>query len=297
MTEYPIVSVPVDAANRSEPMGSKRKFWFGEPGKPRCLFKYNRPAHGEDWSEKIACEVANLLGLPRAQVDLAECGGERGIVTPDFCEGVGTLIHGNELLGQLLRDYPVRGQNFKVRQHTIQNVMDILDVSIVNFPGRVMGPPGVTDEAGVFVGYLMLDAPIGNTDRHHENWAIIARHARSEHEKVTELAPTFDHASSLGRELSDEERAARLDGRDRNRTVARYLARAESRLYRLESDSSPLSPLDAFREAASMVPAAGRAWVARLAMIEEVAPMRVVDPVPADRLSTRRGGLHGRSYS
>ncbi len=41
-----------------------------------------------------------------------------------------------------------------------------------------------------FAGYLMFDALIGNTDRHHENWAAVAETHR--------LAPSYDHGASLG---------------------------------------------------------------------------------------------------
>jgi len=50
----------------------------------------------------------------------------------------------------------------------------------------------------------VLDAVIGNTDRHHENWGILLR--RTKRRWMGMLAPTFDHASSLGRELRDETR-------------------------------------------------------------------------------------------
>ena len=31
----------------------------------------------------------------------------------------------------------------------------------------------VVEAVDVFVGYLMFDAWIANTDRHHENWALV----------------------------------------------------------------------------------------------------------------------------
>jgi hypothetical protein len=43
---------------------------------------------------------------------------------------------------------------------------------------------------------------IGNTDRHHENWGILIELQRN-HWRVN-VAPSFDHASSLGRELRVE---------------------------------------------------------------------------------------------
>ncbi len=59
---YRIISVPRDAPGREEPMGSKRKFWFRDENQQRCLFKFNRIDHGEDWAEKIAAELASALG-------------------------------------------------------------------------------------------------------------------------------------------------------------------------------------------------------------------------------------------
>jgi hypothetical protein len=37
-----------------------------------------------------------------------------------------------------------------------------------------MPPDGITTAIDTFVGYLLLDAWIGNGDRHHENWRFIA---------------------------------------------------------------------------------------------------------------------------
>src|SRR5690606_14933665 len=63
--------------------------------------------------------------------------------------------------------------------------------------------PDASDRAKRQIGgYLVLDAVIGNTDRHHENWGILRKKTGTGY--VGYLAPSFDHASSLGRELHDE---------------------------------------------------------------------------------------------
>lgn len=74
----------------------------------------------------------------------------------------------------------------------------------------------------VFIGYLILDALIGNTDRHHDNWGVLVT---SEDGKFRyHLAPTFDHASSLGRELSREASLRRLETADPRGSVEAYAA-------------------------------------------------------------------------
>ena len=76
-----------------------------------------------------------------------------------------------------------------------------------------------------FTGYLALDALIGNTDRHEENWsAVRPTEAGSRHR----LSPTFDHASSMGFLLSDENRQRRLSTRDGNLTPEGFADRAKT---------------------------------------------------------------------
>jgi len=48
---YSIIEVPDDAAELTEQLGTKPKFWF-RIGNAEHLFKEARPGSGEDWSEK-----------------------------------------------------------------------------------------------------------------------------------------------------------------------------------------------------------------------------------------------------
>jgi hypothetical protein len=106
----------------------------------------------------------------------------------------------------------------------------------------------------------MLDALVGNTDRHDENWGIVR-----ESGGVVRLAPTFDHASSLGRNESDEMRTERLETRDVGRSVSAYAARAKSALYAQRDNPRPLSTHDAFREFAETHDGAvGNGWLSKL---------------------------------
>jgi hypothetical protein len=95
--------------------------------------------------------------------------------------------------------------------------------------------PEVRTAVGVFIGYLLLDAWIENTDRHHENWGIIVS---PDTQAQPTLAPTFDHASSMGSHETDETRSARLETRDRGYSVDAYVEKADSALYATMSEST-----------------------------------------------------------
>jgi hypothetical protein len=112
-----------------EPLGSKKKLWFRDPNStaPRTLCKYNRPGTGEDWSEKIAAELAQLLGLPHATVELASFEGERGAAVVDFTDNEQfALVHGNEILEFVDSSYPKR-QRYGAMAHTVNAVVSALD--------------------------------------------------------------------------------------------------------------------------------------------------------------------------
>ena len=64
---------PVDRRQREamENLGTKPKFWFSD-GDRRMLFKAEERGTGEDWAEKVACHLCELLGVPRVHYELAE---------------------------------------------------------------------------------------------------------------------------------------------------------------------------------------------------------------------------------
>jgi hypothetical protein len=278
---YPVIVVSPSRREGEEPMGTKRKFWWRDDEGRRWLFKYGREGTGEDWAEKIAAEIAGALGLPHAHVELAVCGAHLGTLSLDFTGETSALVHGNELLQRSSPLYPVDAE-YGASEHTVAAVLDALARDRVDAPSG-QAEPGLATASDWFMGYLMLDALLGNTDRHHENWAVLERESGGL--RRVELGPSYDHASSLGRELSDTERTARLDGKDRRRTVAAYARRTRSALYRNAADARPLSPVLAFAEAAARSPGAARTWLARLDAVSDAVLASIMERVPADRMS------------
>ena len=269
---YPIIEVPEHATiDTVEQLGTKFKFWYDDN---QILFKEGRPDGGEHWSEKAACEIARLLGLPHASYDLARWRGRIGVVSSLFIPKGGRLVVGNELLGREVENY------IEAREHRVSTVMALLRSADIKYPLGFEQPPAMARACDVFVGYLMLDALIANQDRHHENWGYVELADGSVH-----LAPTFDHASSLGRNDSDKAREDRLTTTNPERSVERYVLRAKSAFLAAEGDGKRLTTLEAFEWAAKYRPQAAKYWLERLGACEQGAFEAVFAEMPPEIMS------------
>jgi hypothetical protein len=262
VSQFPVHELGADVRReRAEQLGSKPKFWFRHADGKFWLFKYARPNTGEHWAEKIAAEIAQMLGLPHAVVQLARHEGKWGVMTCDFTnEGLSSLVHGNELLTELDPKYPA-AHTYHVRAHTLDAVQAVLGQEFIKPPASNRLPRGFAP-FDVFVGYLLLDALIGNTDRHHENWGVLLA-SSSSLRRSAELAPTFDHASSLGRELTDDGRRNK-HRRGGLEAASQYFSKARSALFLTPQARKPMSPLQAFRTAAAKAAPAGQFWLDQL---------------------------------
>ncbi len=129
---YRIVEVKPEWVIDREDMGTKTKFWYRDPdGEVRWLFKYPRPDTGEHWSEKIAAEVASVIGVRHAKVELAGFEGGRGSTTKSFARGGRALYHGNQVLGWTVGDYDPK-KKFHQSQHTLANIFAGMDRVFAN---------------------------------------------------------------------------------------------------------------------------------------------------------------------
>jgi hypothetical protein len=271
---YPILTIQPEWVLEEEAMGSKQKFWFRQTNDGAdSLFKYPQPNTGQHWAEKIAAEIAKELNILHAKVDLALFDGIKGSATESFAREGYELYHGNQVLaGQVLGYNPAK--KFRQSSHTLSNIFAALD--------RVFRRPEAAIAAKRSVAeYLVLDALIGNTDRHHENWGILVKGTPTRRTVI--IAPSFDHASSLGRELLDD-----TAGKCRMRIlkegrIGRYAENAPGAVYWDESDR--LSPLELTRRAARLYPDLFRPAFASLGKLEKESLERIVQRVPADWMS------------
>jgi hypothetical protein len=263
-----------------EPLGSKRKFWGlleNQPDRP-WLFKYARPDTGEHWAEKIASELAALMDFPAAKVELATVNGElgalvRSILPYEAMPGEkfpirrGDLIHGNEILGDHLPKYETRLQ-WGQMDHTWNNIQAALERSVT--------PSQLSDSLLRFAGMVLFDAWIGNTDRHHENWAILVT---PDGEKS--LAPSYDHASALGRELADQRREEFM----RLQKVSDYVRKARGGIYGYSTGKHAESPLNLAAWAAEKNPSLFKPWLNRIRDVSSSQIRNLVEQVPREVMS------------
>lgn len=282
---YEIWDVSAYEKDEVEPLGTKSKYWCTSPGGKDFLFKsietYDSQQNlvsrgGEDWSEKISCELAKRLTIPCALYDLAHDGASRGVVTPNFMDQKNAyLVTGN----QVLRNYSSVALEVGDRseKQDIWHVYRVLCRLVRNKPLGFNSMPNVKSAADFFAGYLMLDALISNQDRHSENWGLVVTGPDRRH-----LAPTFDHAASLARNESDANKAARLASRDIGQHVATYVRRAKSYFY---LRNKRLRTLQAFEYWGILKPAATLSWLEKLEKLTYEEMRAIIEKVPKEVMS------------
>jgi hypothetical protein len=264
-------------------LGTKAKQWVLDPDGGLWLWKRsdtNLDAEGrefrkgDDWSECVATMVGGLLRLPCAEVHLARRGDEFGVVGRCFYrrQMADDSPHGEpdeqlRLGNELLANVGISGESEKDRSgYTPASVALALNE---------VGPSesSVGTAFSMFAGYLILDALVGNTDRHQQNWGAIEDPSGD-----LRLAPSFDHASCLGFMLSDAAREALLAEPD-GAGVARYSRRARSKF-----EGQPTPAEAAVASLRVVDPLFRQHWIDAVLSLTDLAG--VLDDVPSHRMST-----------
>jgi hypothetical protein len=257
-----------------EPLGSKEKSWIEDPAsQERYLFKVGRPGTGENWAEVLAFGLAKALGVPTAEYQFATFNGKQGVLSPMFFGDDDTLTLGNELLLKVNS----RTGEVTVKDQTVTSIGAAMEKIVCHKPPSTPSFPGVKTALQFFIGYLMLDCLISNQDRHEENWGMIFTKDKTYH-----LAPTFDHAASLGFNLSQEAKRARLDSKDEGYVVENFVKKAKSYIH---SDGKRLRTIEAFEKVGALDEEAKQAWLERLDKLTEDDIRTMVDSIPDTQMT------------
>jgi hypothetical protein len=279
-----------------EPGGDESKRWFTPPDDSpyagrRWLFKPRRIkelplsqkrqlsgdppdllVRGDDWAEKVSYETARLIAVPAAttELGLVNSGNERtpGSLSRDVRPDGWVLSAGASLLEEF-------DENFdpdSCHGHTVGAIQQALD--------GVKGPPETPYESwpafDVFVGYLMLDAWIANTDRHAYNWALLQSPSGD-----LRLAHSFDHGSALGSGSGEPTHARALKN-----GVEAWCRRGKASKF---PDSGPVTLVElALTSLQSATSRARNHWMQQLSQVSDQTCEDVVNALPDLSEVTRR---------
>lgn len=236
---YPVYSIPPESVLEQEQLGTKDKFWFrgvsiDAKENSEWLFKEPTENTGQHWAEKIAYEIARGMRILVPRVELAEFQGIKGTATISFTKANDyELYHGNQILHGFDSNYE-QTKRFRHKDHTVERIFDAIKSSFLDKKASYRA-------CSQMATYLILDALICNVDRHHENWGIVRK--RKGDGWLGRLAPSFDHASSLGRELNDTDSKQNRERYLRELGVGKYVERGRSPIFVTGDEKHGLAPM------------------------------------------------------
>ena len=148
--------------------------------------------------------------------------------------------------------------------------MKALDLADVKIPSNwQQSIPTIDTGAKLFVGYMMLDCLVNNSDRHDHNWGIMAV------EDNLELIPSFDHGLSLGSTDEDQDKP--------NLSLADYVNRYSQSCF--QEGYNKLPTLTIFERCARLYPDAARIWQERLKQVNPMQINEIFNRIPDGRIT------------
>jgi len=166
--------------------GASEKNWLiNTITKEKGIFKFPKGIEigeptGEYWAEKLASQLAEVLEIECAKVDIGTFQGKVGSMSYMILKENEELREGIQYITTTYKSYDedkfidyITGESYSINM--IYNSIK---------------------ETGLFNEFLKIpifDALIGNSDRHHSNWGII----KDKKSGALSLSPLYDNGSSL----------------------------------------------------------------------------------------------------
>jgi len=238
-------------------IAGQKHWWLYKPIKRASYRRY------DDWAEKLTCELALLLDVPCAQVELACRLSDQGIISANVTPNGWSMESGDTMLSECPGYLSCAGDDRPKNRigHNLDNIKRVLE--------GCGGPPGsaCADWTGaeVFAGDLLLDAWVANTDRHAINWAVLTR----EEDGKQALAASFDHGTALGSGVQDQQlRRLKVEDFAHRGFASRF------------EDGARLPLTDLARQGICLIGGQAERWLDRLAAVREAAVDEIVGSIP-----------------
>ncbi len=166
--------------------GASEKKWLINPEtKQKGIFKFpkgsdiGRPT-GEYWAEKLASQLAEVLEIECAKVDIGIFNGRIGSMSYMILNKDEELIEGIQYITNIYNEY---NQDKFIDCKTQEPYS-------INMILKSIKETGLGKD---FLTIPIFDALIGNSDRHHSNWGIV----RNKINGNIRISPLYDNGSSL----------------------------------------------------------------------------------------------------
>lgn len=166
--------------------GASEKKWLINPStKQKGIFKFPKGVDigkptGEYWAEKIASQLAEVLGIECAKVDIGTFNGRIGSMSYMILNDEEELIEGIQYITNIYKEY----NQDKFIDYKTQEPYSI------NMILKSIKDTGLGNN---FLVIPIFDALIGNSDRHHSNWGIVKNKVNGD----IRISPLYDNGSSL----------------------------------------------------------------------------------------------------
>ena len=164
----------------SEGSGRSDKEWLRHPiSKEIGLFKFTKTENTtENVSEKLASELAVLVGFKSAKIDIGTYNSRRGCMSYLINNEREILIEGIYLINKHYPTYDPYTMYDSLNEEYYSLKMILNSVAEYNIQAEL-------------IKICVFDFLIGNTDRHQSNWAVLA-----EGDSI-KICPLYDNGSSL----------------------------------------------------------------------------------------------------
>lgn len=175
--------------------GSERKTGIVYKGEPWILKFQTKDSIGYRFnhvSEHIGSRVFELFGIRSQNTELGTFHGEQVVACRDFVRDGCMFVPFNDVGESALE------HDKEQFQYTYEDVMEML-----GFNTKLTDVQSTTD---AFWNMYIVDALLGNFDRHGSNWGFIKESGRYE------LAPVFDNGSCLFPQIIDEDMMTQIMG-------------------------------------------------------------------------------------
>lgn len=141
-------------------------------------------------SEYLGSHIFQSIGIPVQETFLGTCDGKNVVVMKNFLEPEDALVAFNGVGESSLE------RDKELYQYTYEDITTMLTEN--------MKSTNVAETIERFWDMFIVDALIGNFDRHGSNWGFIKR------DNKYRIAPVYDNGSSLYPKLNTDEKIAEV---------------------------------------------------------------------------------------